>query len=378
MKKVLYAVLVMTMLFSLAACGGNNDAGEGAVSDIVKSDTEDSKSEVPAITINEAVEEPLSGAAEEPLSEALAWWDGEWYGYWKVSSADYAYEDYEGGVWDCYAIFEVNKDSTATAYWWDDNNDLSTMELIMYTDAGGIMGGATSENGKLFGYPSGHADWVISPNFNTYTDMIVVQEWFEDPEGDGFRYEIFLRPWGMLWDDVPAGERPPDYDSWYVGEGAYTKSMYDALYEPEGGVFVHPKLLDRANGGNAGSSATSGGKTDSSTGGGAAPDANTDSGNANNETTTEETTGGAVILDLKNDELKAKWKEFQDSFGTWSDITYEKVVELLGVEGAVYKESDNYIEYRWYASDDGSLNVQFNKQTGGFSRSGLNQYGRPD
>ena len=29
-------------------------------------------------------------------------------------------------------------------------------------------------------------------------------------------YEIYLRPWGLYWDELDANSRPAYYDSWYV------------------------------------------------------------------------------------------------------------------------------------------------------------------
>jgi hypothetical protein len=163
------------------------------------------------------------------LSDGLAWWDGDWYGYWTVVSADDPYIDMKGEVWDCYAIINAYDDDTATIFVFDD--DISIGEV--YVDIGfdgygyGIMGAAISTGGSLFGGVVEYEDWTISPGNSDYEDMIEIDEWHEDSDGDRFRYKVYLRPWGTLWDDVPSAERPPYYDDWYLGVRDMT--MDDAI-----------------------------------------------------------------------------------------------------------------------------------------------------
>ncbi|MDR0489770.1 MAG: hypothetical protein LBH28_00790 [Oscillospiraceae bacterium] len=302
------------------------------------------------------------------ISEALAWWDGEWYGYWTVYSADETYKNYEGGIWDCYAVIDANADNTAVVYLWDDDIELGSVEIQIEPDAGGIMGGATSEGGVLFDSPVKHADWLIYPFADYYgnetEDMIGIDARFKDSDGDTFEYKICLRPWGMKWNDIPEGEWPPGYEDWYVGDDYCDyPSMLDALTETT--LDGEPVYIHSALGGGSGSR-----MGDERTEGTSDTDDDANNIAANS--------GGAVVLDLTNEELKAIWEEFKNS-GPWSEITYERVVELFGVEGGlVDRDLEKAIEYEWYASDDGSLIVQFDKATGEFNSSALNKYGRPD
>jgi len=217
-----------------------------------------------------------TGVPAKVLSEALAWWDGEWYGYWTAESASGKYADAKGGARDCYAVIDVDSDGAAVMYLWDDKTEIGTVEIAI-EELGGVapMGSAVSTGGEAFGVPLERADWILMPTYAGYEDYWG-NSWYDDYmefEGlydtdEGYmRYTIVLRPWGILWDDIPEGKRTPDYDSWYVGENAYAKTMYDALYQPIDGVFIHPRLLDGATaGGSAGGGTASGGDT----GGGAA------------------------------------------------------------------------------------------------------------
>ena len=349
MKKVFVLLIAVLLIFSFAACG-NKDGG-GA--DVQPSGSTDSGAS--------------SGGAGESgggsdLDGALAWWDGEFYGYWVAEKASGGLKNLEGGVWDCYAVIDVDSDGTATMYIWDDEIDIATAKIKIDPE-GGIapMGSAKSIGGEAFDEPLGDADWIILPTYDGYEDYYgnVKFDDFMEIEGvadedDYLRYTIALRPWGLLWDDVPADQRPPFYEEWYKEGGLYNGSLLDALNDALfNGEAAH---IHSALGGGA----PSGG---GSSGGGSAA------------------SGGSAdfpILSLTNEQLKEKWNEFRDSHDLWSDIRYDEIVKLLGVEGGVLEDEDTYIEYRWYASDDGSLTVSFSKPSGEFSSSSMNQYGRPD
>ena len=172
----------------------------------------------------------LSGGTGNPdkeLSDKLAWWDGDWYGYWTIVSGSGRYESMKGGRWDCYMTINAYADNTATIFWYDDDMFLGEVEVELDFDGYQIdIGFATSVSGTLFDDPVQDGAWYISPDNSNYDNMIEIDKWHEDLQGVEFRYKVFLRPWGMLWDDIPAGERPPDYD-WYLG--VRNSPMDDAL-----------------------------------------------------------------------------------------------------------------------------------------------------
>ena len=299
-----------------------------------------------------------SGGSGGNLDGALAWWDGEFYGYWVAEKASGDLKNLEGGVWDCYAVIDVDSDGTATMYIWDDEIDIATAKIKIDPEGGvAPMGSAKSIGGEAFDEPLGDADWIIVPTYDGYEDYygnIKFDDFMEiegvADENDYLRYTIVLRPWGLLWDDVPADQRPPFYEEWYKGGGLYNEPLLDilndALFNGKS-AHIHSALAGGAPSGG-GASASSGGSAD------------------------------FPILSLTNAQLKEKWNDFRDSHDLWSDIRYDELVKLLGVEGGVLEDEDTYIEYRWYASDDGSLTVSFSKPSGEFSSSSMNQYGRPD
>ena len=157
------------------------------------------------------------------LSDALAWWDRSWYGYWTIYSDEMNRDEATPVTWDCYGIIEINPDKTGMVFLWDDDMEIGKVKISIdgITDEDGNMGRAISEGGILLGHPIEFADWIIYPEYADYDTMIEIKAYFVNANGDGFYYEIYLRPWGMLWNDIPEDKRPPDYEWWYVGEEGY-------------------------------------------------------------------------------------------------------------------------------------------------------------
>ena len=66
-------------------------------------------------------------------------------------------------------------------------------------------------------------DWMADPGASDVSDfdhMIAIEGGEYEDENGGFKYTIYLRPWGMDWSDVKAKDdwyMPANYDSWYVG-----------------------------------------------------------------------------------------------------------------------------------------------------------------
>ena len=160
-------------------------------------------------------------AAESAYTD---YWDCDWYGWWIIDSAYGDWEELDGSYYDCCASIFVDGD-TGEFYLFDETNDednlLAFAEVSFgagLTDAGCMKSesGGFMESGNL-----GHADWLVDPGASAVSDyehMIEIDGSYEGDEG-GFDYAIYLRPWGMDWEDVRAdnpGQLPDYYDSWYV------------------------------------------------------------------------------------------------------------------------------------------------------------------
>ena len=198
MKKAMSVALVLLLLFSAAACGSKDE-------DPVKED------ETPPAVV------PTQEVDVLPTPGPMDWWHGSWYGYWMVADISEDYEIPEGYKWDCYAMSQVWMDDISVFTIWDDGMELGSVTLRL-DPAGGIgdRGSATAEGGALLESAIEDGDWTIDPELSPYENQIIINWRAEFDDGGYEEYQLVLRPWGVLWDDVPEDERPPYYD-WYLG-----------------------------------------------------------------------------------------------------------------------------------------------------------------
>ena len=265
----------------------------------------------------------------------LDWWNGEWYGWWKMSGCYGYYESMSGQWWDACAVIDIGSDYTGTVTIWDEDYSRADPMLqasVTLNSAGvGEHGTVMSESGYFTNLPLEHADWIIDPAINSrfpdVENMICIEGWYEDGD-DEFYYEVYLRPWGQLWDDF-AADYPDDipyyYDDWYLPLVESGSSMPDVV----GGEAVSSNSADAP----------------------AAPTAANVSG-GDGVVTEEQVQKGYVWMNEVNNNI--------------FDATYEDIVAYFGVEGQFVKEeySDhmkaNYRYYKWISEDDDSHFIYVN------------------
>ena len=272
----------------------------------------------------------------------LDWWNGEWYGWWKMSGCYGYYESMEGNWWDACAVIDIGSDYTGTVTIWDEDYSRADPMLqasVTLNSAGvGEHGTVMSESGYFTNLPLEHADWIIDPAINSrfpdVENMICIEGWYEDGD-DEFYYEVYLRPWGQLWDDF-AADYPDDipyyYDDWYLPLVESGSSMPDVV----GGEAVSSNSADAP----------------------AAPTAANVSG-GDGIVTEEQVQKGYVWMNEVNNNI--------------FDATYDDIAAYFGVEGQFVKEeySDhmkaNYRYYKWISRDDDShfIYVNFKEETPG-------------
>ncbi len=168
---------------------------------------------------------PVKKSGKAGSGEEFEYWNGPWYGWYKVEGCDGVYEDAEDMSWDCCADISFFDDNTGTISIWDMDGSrtspFSTAEVSFgagTTSAGAMM----SEKGNFMSPEENleHADWIVDPGASEvsgFEHMICIDGKFENERGS-FMYYVFLRPWGTDWSDVEAGDdyyMPNDYD-WYT------------------------------------------------------------------------------------------------------------------------------------------------------------------
>lgn len=162
------------------------------------------------------------------LYGAYDWWDGTWYGWYVISNANSAYEGNINNAYDVTATIDVYADDTGYVDIVDiDGDDVcwATVSFGAGTTENGCM---MSEEGSIFGFDIGHADWIVDPGVSMVSDfdyMIQIDGTVVDEDGDWFDYKLFLRPWGMDWEDIRYADTsdmlyddmlPLYYDDWYL------------------------------------------------------------------------------------------------------------------------------------------------------------------
>ena len=287
-------------------------------------------------------------ALPAPTGDALLdWWNGAWYGWWTMTGCSGAYESMAGQWWDACAVIDIGLDYTGTVTIWDEDYsraDPMSQATVTLNSAGvGEHGTVMSESGYFTNLPLEHADWIVDPAINSrfpdVENMICIEGWYEDGE-DEFYYEVYLRPWGQLWDDF-AADYPDDvpyyYDDWYLPLVEAGSAMPDVV----GGEAVPS--------GSGGTDAMT--QTPNSADAPAAPTAANVSG-GDGIVTEEQVQKGYVWMNEVNNNI--------------FDATYDDIVAYFGVEGQFVKEeySDhmkaNYRYYKWISEDDDSHFIYVN------------------
>ena len=271
-----------------------------------------------------------------PTGDALLdWWNGAWYGWWTMTGCSGAYESMAGQWWDACAVIDIGSDYTGTVTIWDEDysraDPMSQVSVTLNSAGAGEHGTVMSESGYFTNLPLEHAGWIIDPAINSrfpdVENMICIEGWYEDGD-DEFYYEVYLRPWGQLWDDF-AADYPDDipyyYDDWYLPLVESGSSMPDVV----GGEAVSSNSADAP----------------------AAPTAANVSG-GDGIVTEEQVQKGYVWMNEVNNNI--------------FDATYDDIVAYFGVEGQFVKEeySDhmkaNYRYYKWISEDDDSHFIYVN------------------
>ena len=286
----------------------------------------------PATLSRETVSQTEPETTNTTGDTLLDWWNGEWYGWWKMSGCYGYYESMEGNWWDVCGVIDLDTDYTGTIELWDEDYTRSepmASAQVSLSEAGtGEHGTVTSEGGWFTNVTLEHADWIVDPGLLDYDDMIWISGDYEDGD-DEFHYDIYLRPWGLYWKDMEEDAYPYRYTDWYLPLIDAGKSMPDAIGEG-------------ASAGNAPTNQTNA----------AAP-------GGNGIVTEEQVQKGYVWMNEVNNNI--------------FDATYEDIVAYFGVEGEFAKEEysdhmqSNYRYYKWISSEDSShfIYVNFREKTPG-------------
>ena len=286
-------------------------------------------------------------AAPKPVNED-SFWNGQWYGWWCVKYASGDYETFDSIAWDLYAVIEDYGDGSGYITLWDTETarERPLVRGDVNFDSFGVMTSASCtfyDGGEWLPnvvrvQPMGIYDWYVDPESSSvshFENMIEIEGFYEDPNNDDnyFTYYMYLRPWGTQWDDVAAGDTsgciysdmmPVLYDDWYaplmeLGVEELPDSIADGFALIEGGASVEAEPYD----------------------------------------------GEPGKMGLEELKEALAWSKSNQSY----DNTYEQIVEGFGVPGLYVDEFESngkiFCRYRWFADDDNSVTITFEKQSDG-------------
>ncbi len=266
----------------------------------------------------------------------LDWWNGDWYGWWKMTSCTGEYEDMEGKWWDICGSIDIGEDYMGTVELWDEDytrDDSMVSAAVSLNEAGtGEHGTLYSEGGWFTDVALEHADWIVDPGLLNYDNLIVIDGWYENGD-DSYKYELYLRPWGYFWDDVDEDSLPYYYTSWYLPLIEANEAMPDSIDTTAAGT------------GSADASSSMTGTADD------------DYGLSNADAT------GLATLEAMR-EAYAFFCDYNNS-----NRSYEKAREMLGSDGIPWKETDiawttEKHTYKWTSAEGDFLTVTFKIENG--------------
>ncbi len=288
-----------------------------------------------------------ASSTEKTDNALLDWWNGDWYGWWKMTGCSGDYEEMEGAWWDICGTIDIGSDMTGTVRLWDEDYSrdslMAKVNVSLSTSGTGEHGTLMSEDGQFTDVYLEHADWIVDPGLMDFEDLIRIDGYYENGD-DEFYYEIYLRPWGIEWDDVDADSLPSRYEDWYLPLIRAGKPMPDAI-----GAGVP------TDGGDTGIAASS---------------------------TNSNAPGGTGLVTEEQVQKGYVW--MSEVASNIFQTTYEEMVDYFGVEGEFVKEeySDhmklNYRYYKWISEDDPNHFVYVNfaeEEPGVFTVSAFNSSG---
>ena len=288
-----------------------------------------------------------TSSTEKTDNALLDWWNGDWYGWWKMTGCAGDYEEMEGAWWDICGTIDIGSDMTGTVRLWDEDYSrdslMAKVNVSLSTSGTGEHGTLMSEDGQFTDVYLEHADWIVDPGLMDFEDLIRIDGYYENGD-DEFYYEIYLRPWGIEWDDVDADSLPSRYEDWYLPLIRAGKPMPDAI-----GAGVP------TDGGDTGIAASS---------------------------TNSNAPGGTGLVTEEQVQKGYVW--MSEVASNIFQTTYEEMVDYFGVEGEFVKEeySDhmklNYRYYKWISEDDPNHFVYVNfaeEEPGVFTVSAFNSSG---
>ena len=186
----------------------------------------------------------------ETTTDSDSAWAGDYYGWWTVVDASGEYDDedvYLSHAWDVCATIEDYGDGTGAIEIWDEDDDDVAWADVRFGSGLTERGSMTSIRGKFYNADIKEGEWVIDPAegmMSRFDGMLCISGRYVQPSDPNswIDYHIFLRPWGVKWDDVKDADTsdmiytdmmPVEYENWYlplIEAGEPMPDSFEGLY----------------------------------------------------------------------------------------------------------------------------------------------------
>ncbi len=302
--------------------------------------------------IPETPETPETPAEPEIPAGPADWWNGKWYGWAVIYEGGGDYEEDADTGWDVCAEFQMEGETGHMILYaiGADPDNLTGEADLLWLEGGADHGRLISTEGYFLFDEVEEGEWYIGRRDSPVAgirDMISIYGQCEaDEDGNWFTYYIFLRPWGMTWDDVASADTtgmpypnmmPFHYEDWYLEQlaGGASAAPETPAAEPEPAAGEEPVEAPVLQ----------------------APDP-----------ADKEGADGEVDMDTLRRALP--WLKTDRSYST----TYEEVAALFGVHGQwVESPFEGKTIYRWW-SGDAYIQVTFDLHEDGSETWNVTQY----
>lgn len=186
-------------------------------------------------------EPEIQAEPEKEASERQLFWNGDWYGFWKIENATGKWLEQSGQSFDCFARFDIAPDNTGTMIFWDElqsaDAPIARVELLISDSAdNSVSGVAVSTGGYFYDSEIEETQWSVEPGTAPVDSMFIIENGRFESESGSFDYKLMLRPWGRTWEDVEAADPalvPYFYYDWYLQMLASGEAMPDEFEPPE-------------------------------------------------------------------------------------------------------------------------------------------------
>ncbi len=136
----------------------------------------------------------------------------DWYGWWKMDHTSGDWAHMYGYYWDCCAELS-EEDGKLSLLLWDEN--LPKEDFLARAALEKRGGGLCCTDGSFLDRELDETSWDMELGEDAAGALLTIRGDYDAVGKGGFRYEIYLRPWGCRWPGA-ADERPYWYESWYL------------------------------------------------------------------------------------------------------------------------------------------------------------------